>query len=48
MGYRTLLIGGPFLLFVGLLFLLNRRRNNVTGVLLMGIGAIMLMFALFG
>lgn len=48
MGYRTLLIGGPFLMFVGLLFLLNRKRSNITGILLMGIGTIMLMFALFG
>lgn len=48
MGYLTLLIGGPFLMFVGLLYLLNRRRNNVTGILLMGIGTLMLMFALFG
>jgi hypothetical protein len=47
MSYLTLLIGGPILMFVGLLYLLDRKRNNVTGVGLMGIGTIMLMFALF-
>lgn len=48
MSFLTLLIGGAFLVFVGLLYLLDRKRSNITGVLLMGIGAIMLMFALFG
>lgn len=48
MDNRILLIGGPFLMFVGLLYLLNRKRSNIIGVLLAGIGTIMLMFALFG
>ena len=42
------LIGGPFLMFVGLLYLLDRRRKNVTGGVLIGIGAIMLLVAIFG
>ncbi len=48
MDNRILLIGGPFLIIVGLIYLLNRKRNNTTGVLLLGIGTIMLMFVLFG
>ena len=48
MDTRILLIGGPFLIFVGLLYFLNRKRSNILGVLLAGIGTIMLMFALFG
>ena len=43
-----LMVGGPFLMFVGILYLLNRKRSNIIGVLLAGIGTIMLMFALFG
>jgi len=41
------LVGGPFLMFVGLLYLLDRRRNNVSGIVMLGIGAIMLLSAIF-
>ena len=47
MGFFTLLVGGPFLMVVGLLFMVDRKRSSNAGMVLFFIGGILLLLALF-